>query len=688
MTLRQRTALIVGLTLIGLVTILYFVSRGVLISGYQKLEQQNTKQNLQRVQSALEEELNRLSRQTNDYAMWDDSYDFVLTLNTEYTPTNFPIETFVGTNINIAIITDNEGKVLFQSNYDPTNEQLQTIPESLLRQLTTDSILINHTSTESQIAGFILLPEGPLMLASRPIRTSLGEGPIVGSMIFGRYLDEAGMTWLSQLTNLSITLATTAKAEQLVDFQKARRFLSINNPSYIQPIDSHTISGYLLLSDIHDNPAFILRIDLPRGIYQQGIASLNYLVISLVLVSLVASLVTLVLLNYQIINPLSRLSREAIKIGLTEAFANRILVKGHDELASLAKAINGLLESLERHTRAVEHSFDPHRRLAQYQSAAEVARIITGLLSQKEILEQVPVLLHNQFELYFIGVFLTDKQGRIASLRSSTSAMLREGYQLTVGGASTTGWAIAYKLPRIGQKTSQTDEFQIIRLPLSQTELSLPLICQNQVLGALTIQSTQPDAFDNNDISIFQVIASSIAIALYNASHLGGLQKELDDIKSLYQQYIQRSWSEVAQHSEKLSYTFEDQSEITDNYVSHPVQIPIELHGQQIGNIELEINKPELSPQELNLVEAITSEAAGALENIRLLEDTQRRAERERLLTEISRAVRSSTDIEVILKTAIRELSRSLHAAQGEIQLEAVQKPPTPERKNDANQHL
>ena len=97
--------------------------------------------------------------------------------------------------------------------------------------------------------------------------------------------------------------------------------------------------------------------------------------------------------------------------------------------------------------------------------------------------------------------------------------------------------------------------------------------------------------------------------------------------------------------------------------------MPLILRQQAIGQISLEAARPGWSADDVALIQEVAAQAALALENVRLLEGTQRRARSERLIAEISAKVRASTDLESILRTAITELGRALHASEGLIRL-------------------
>ena len=99
------------------------------------------------------------------------------------------------------------------------------------------------------------------------------------------------------------------------------------------------------------------------------------------------------------------------------------------------------------------------------------------------------------------------------------------------------------------------------------------------------------------------------------------------------------------------------------------LRTPIRLRDYEIGEIVLETDKPGWSSEDRDFIQEIVNEAALALDNARLLDETMRRSKHDSLIAEISRSVRASTDIETILGTAIRELGRNLGASEAVITL-------------------
>jgi GAF domain-containing protein len=322
-----------------------------------------------------------------------------------------------------------------------------------------------------------------------------------------------------------------------------------------------------------------------------------------------------------------------------------------------------LEENIRQRTKALE------RRLLQLHTVAEITRTITALLDPEELLQQVVGLIRERFDLYYAGVFLLDKDGQFAVLTTGTgeagSRMVSEGHKLAVGGGSMIGWATANKKARIALDVGKDAvRFSNPQLPLTRSELALPLIVGERVLGALTIQSAMPEAFDQDDITILQGMADGLATALENAHLYQQASASLREIQHLHQQYLEKAWGQGTLAENELSFTFANRNLIPAEK-TNTIEVPVILRDNVIGLLALEGEKSTLSPEELLYVETLASEAAAALENVRLLRETQQRAERERLVSEIAAKVRGSSDVEAVIQTTLMEVGRALRASTG-----------------------
>ena len=349
-------------------------------------------------------------------------------------------------------------------------------------------------------------------------------------------------------------------------------------------------------------------------------------------------------------------------------------------------AVSRSLE-LERGTledRISQRTQDVERRSLQIRTAAEISRSISTLLDPQEVIQTVADLIRDRFNLYYVGVFLVDESSEYAVLKAGTGEagekMIGRGHRLAVGGSSMIGWATATRQSRIALDVgTEATRFNNPLLPFTRSELAIPIITRDQVLGAISIQSTQSEAFDEDDIVVMQSIADSLAIALQNARLYQETQETLSEIETLNRAYIQQAWTEARGQHEILSYAYEDAT-VSASGLRH-VEIPLLLRDQPLGTISLDVASTAFTEEEQAFLDSIATQTAQALENSRLLEETQRRAMQERKLNELSALFNRALNVEDILKTAVTELGRLPAVAEVAIALT----PPTEDKSKEVD---
>ncbi len=319
-----------------------------------------------------------------------------------------------------------------------------------------------------------------------------------------------------------------------------------------------------------------------------------------------------------------------------------------------------------------QHSQDLERRSIQIRTAAGISRSISGVLATEKLLQESVDLILKGFNLYYVGVFLLDETERNAVLQAGTGeagkAMLAEHHKLPVAESSMIGWTVIHRQARIALDVGEEAvRFANPHLPDTHSEVALPLISGDKVLGALSIQSSQVRAFDQDDISVLQNISDTLAIALENAHLFQETQSTLEELRNTQRAYMTRAWTEINQEQDEYDYTAPSASGGTPGEGA-AIDVPLTLREQIIGQLHLEGDQ-EWTPEEQSLIEAVASQTALALENARLLQESQQAALRERIVTEISGKVWSSPNTDYILQTAIKELARALHADDATIEL-------------------
>ncbi len=185
---------------------------------------------------------------------------------------------------------------------------------------------------------------------------------------------------------------------------------------------------------------------------------------------------------------------------------------------------------------------ESQRAAEQLTTAAEVSRVASSQLDVEEVLNRAVNLIRERFGHYHVQVFLLDNRGEWAELRASTGAvgaqLLAQQHKLAVGSQSVIG-----KVTEVGQyimaRSSEVDQSTVHRfnelLPETKTELALPMVIGDRVVGALDVQSIFEDAFsDGADIDILQTLADQLAVAVENARLYQESQEAAEDNKALY----------------------------------------------------------------------------------------------------------------------------------------------------------
>jgi GAF domain-containing protein len=307
-------------------------------------------------------------------------------------------------------------------------------------------------------------------------------------------------------------------------------------------------------------------------------------------------------------------------------------------------------------------------RTQQLHRVNEIGRTITAVLNPDELLTRAVDLIGDEFECYYTAIFLTDTSGQWAELKVATGDagnVLRENkHRLDVNGKNAIGSAIRTKQARILSDTGPDPvRFDNPLLPYTRSQIVLPLTIGESVIGALEMHSTKENAFQQQNADTYQNMANQVAIALENSRLFTEAQQSIHEMSATQQQYLEGVWMSLAS-DQKLEHMLGDR----DSAGSQEIEVPLTLRDQIIGQINMS-GLDEWTPEQKNLIESIATQAALALENARLVEESQSIAIRERLANEVTSKIWASTTMDSILQTTVRELGRALEAAEVDIEV-------------------
>jgi GAF domain-containing protein len=386
-------------------------------------------------------------------------------------------------------------------------------------------------------------------------------------------------------------------------------------------------------------------------------------------------------------------------VELTKDF-NAMADTTKDLVGGLEKRVSERTQELAQQTAELEVvSTRNERRATQLEAVAEVSRAISSIRNLSSLLTQVSIVISERFNFYHVGVFLLDEGREYAILSAANSQggrrMLERQHKLKVGQAGIVGYVTSTGNPRIALDTgADAIFFDNPDLPDTRSEIALPLKARNQIFGALDVQSTETGAFSEEDISILGILADQVSLAIENARSFEQTSKSLEKAESLYNQFLHQQWAAVAGKRELAGYRYNimgttsipkseeapaaqlaiEQGKIhvyQDSSQTYRMAVPIKMRDEVIAVLNIQsISAKPWTKDEMDIAQSAADRVALALENARLLDDSQRRAAKERVIGEISSKISSSVNLDSILQTAAKELGLAISDSEVVVQVQ------------------
>jgi diguanylate cyclase (GGDEF)-like protein/PAS domain S-box-containing protein len=277
-----------------LITALAVMVKYFLVDSFVEMEKQQTLQNIERASAGMESALFSLAKEASDWAQWDEAYAFIQSSNTDFIAKNLPAGTFSNLRITMVLFISSSGKTVYSAEVVPGKKRTRAVPEKVTELLVRKSFQLQPVGNGT---GLVLLPEGPILFASRPIVDTLENKPARGFLIMGRRIDTAFLADLATITQLPVAIQALNAAEIAADFQKVLRKREIDRKPQVMATDNRRISGYTMLRDISGKPAVVMKVTADRNLYTQGLTAARYFILWFSLAALVAALIINILFD-------------------------------------------------------------------------------------------------------------------------------------------------------------------------------------------------------------------------------------------------------------------------------------------------------------------------------------------------------------------------------------------------------
>ena len=624
-----------------------------------------------------------------------------LDLSTSATSLRNLIDKYPATDYEEVFIMDVRGKVVM-STYT-LDEGLNFVNEDWFRQGSSQfhAEMVQFPSKQNASNAFKLVAAAPIYGATQDDVRGIVVAVVNGDTVFNKFGAVAGLpnarTYLVNAKNQEVTQATgtpaTVSAWPIVHAVLGKLGGAAENYT---SSSGRSVLGYVTW-DPNINTAIVAEV-LSTEVYNRALA--NLLVSALVgIFALVIAAITALSTALAIGDPISKLAAVARTLATGELSA-RAVSDQRDEVGNLADSFNamaaqlqGIVGNLEQ--RVAERTEALEQQSLRLRTAAEVARDAASAPSLDALLDQAARLIMDRFGFYHAGIFLLDEKKQYAVLRASPSdagkTMLERRHRLRVGEQGIVGRVAATGQPRIALDTGvDSTYFNNPLLPNTHSEMALPLKTPEGTIGVIDIQSDQREAFTQDDITIVQVMADQLATAIQRTNLLQQVQAQLGQLERTYQGFTEQTWRAFSGAGRAhIGYRFDnvrldsiratpdsgrlisgkiEQATAPGSEGQQTLQVPIRLRGQVIGVVDLRFQSRRVPEATRTMIQQIADRLATALENARLLEDSMRRANKERAIGEITTKISSSVNMRNVLQTAVEELGRAIPGSEVLIQ--------------------
>jgi len=560
------------------------------------------------------------------------------------------------------------------------NNDLLAGEESYLIMLDRDDLILAHTKNPDWVSRTLVKPDLPSFLLLK------SNGRILHNVLS----EEIALDMLDFATKLD-------------SVSPENPFFTSTDAAWGAPVEIGVAQSTMATD-------FVIAYVLPQSVSLAGIDQQVQITIIAALLTAVSLLFASFYTVRTITQPIINLSSVAENIASGD-LSSRAEYAVDDEIGALANSFNRMASQLQNtlgdlERRVAERTADvelarvlSERRARELQSISEISRAISTEQKLEILLPLITRLVSERFDFYHVGIFLVDETGRFTYLQAANSEggqkMLARGHRLDVGKGLVGAVAQTGK-PRIALDVgSDAAFFDNPDLPATRSEMALPLNYRGKTIGVLDVQSTIPGAFTEGDANTLGILGDQVAIAIENARLFGQTQLAREEAEALYSQIQQQAWVNFSKQTSSIGYrqtstggksiekpmmTDETQEALAKGQVvvfhgkgksSTPtIAVPVKLRGQTLGvlNIKAPTKDRKWNQDEINLAQAVSDRLALALDNARLLHESQRRAAKEVKIGELSAKISASINMHNVLQTAVEELGRALPGSDVVIQ--------------------
>ncbi len=553
MSLRRVTLLVVAVTFLGLVAFVTFTMESTLLRHFVQVEEQMVYLSVQRAVTAIDSNFDYLSSTAKGWAVRDDAYAFLQDGNSAFLDGNLSQSVFEDLKINLVVFLKSDGEVVYQKAYSQENNQEEELPPELLQLLVPGDPLLQVSQNPAGTHGLLSTSRGPLLLSAQPVTNPAQQNAPAGLLVVGRYLNATEILRLSSVIQLPLTLVPYNEPSLSEDFLQARDLINSKRAFAAIPLDADQIGGFAVLTDVFGEPAYLLRTEQRRVIYQNGRMLTRYLVTAMYAAGFIFGIMTILLLEFLVLSRLTRLNSEVNQIGVSGDISKRVTMTRNDELTNLSENINSMLQTLEQtQIKRQELQVALSQRVDDLGALYETSQVFLSQLDKSTYLQNACRLAVEQFDLDAAWMAELTPDG----------LWLQPVASFAAGAEPPEPPRLSVMEPRDKDHPAvqafEAESRQIVNAQASERYAGMaafPLYQDEGYFTELILCSRRPDFFSDEREQLLQAFANLSGMALHNAhlyDQVLAAQKRLEILsrRLVEVQEEERKWIAMELHDE------------------------------------------------------------------------------------------------------------------------------------------
>ena len=397
MTLQKKTVLVFLMLGAVLAAGSYAGLKSVVLPAFETFERESAAEDVSRVHHAIDAELTALDILSREYSEWDHAYDYARGLRDEFVEENLDTTYWNNIDINMMLFFDQDGEMLWGAIVDDSVSRQLSLEHELLQPITPDHPLLQLGEDFAGTRGWLQTRSAPMLVSANPILTSVAEGPPVGTLIIGKFVDAATVAAFGERASVDIVLHDRNKLDDLERITEVEKVLSQTGAKAMRVITDDQFISLEFIDDAFGEPVFLLEVPSSRRISQIGQGVVESAFISLIIVSSFFLVAAWVVVRTTTVTPITRLTRHMLDMRQSGDLEKRFNYVRSDEIGLLGGEFDKLAADLGRAHSDLELARDEALAVSKAKGeflarmSHEIRTPMNGVLGMIELLNSTPL---------------------------------------------------------------------------------------------------------------------------------------------------------------------------------------------------------------------------------------------------------------------------------------------------------